>query len=80
MARTIAGLNGPKPESHMPTLVRLLSALIVIVALVIASMALLVLYVEPNQREVTQTVPLRSLGQGSQTPTEEAERPGPAQP
>ncbi|MCM2502541.1 histidine kinase [Aureimonas altamirensis] len=64
----------------MPTLVRLLSALIVIAALVIASMALLVLYVEPNQREVTQTVPLRSLGQGAQTGAEQVERPAPAQP
>lgn len=64
----------------MPTLVRLLSALIVIAALVIASMALLVLYVEPNQREVTQTVPLRSLGQGPQTPAEEVDGSASAQP
>lgn len=64
----------------MTTLVRLLSALIVIAALVIASMALLVLYVEPNQREVTQTVPLRSLGQGGQTPAEEVDGSASSQP
>lgn len=64
----------------MPTLVRLLSALIVIAAVVIASMALLVLYVEPNQSEVMETVPLRSLGQGGQTTAEEVDGSASSQP
>ncbi len=64
----------------MPTLVRLLSALIVIAAVVIASMALLVLYVEPNQSEVMETVPLRSLGQGGQAPAEEVDGSASSQP
>lgn len=64
----------------MPTLVRLLSALIVIAALVIASMALLVLYVKPSQREVTQTVPLRTLGQDGGAPPAGAGQSRPAQP
>ncbi|WP_157069913.1 hypothetical protein [Aureimonas frigidaquae] len=58
----------------MPTLVRLLSALIVIAAIIVASMALLVLYVEPKQHPVSQTVPLRTLGQGEE-PAPGAPRP-----
>ncbi|WP_246160069.1 hypothetical protein [Aureimonas fodinaquatilis] len=59
----------------MPTLVRLLTALVVIAAIVAATMALLVLYVEPKPTQFRETVPLRELGQGQPTPAPQRQVP-----
>jgi hypothetical protein len=45
----------------MPTLVRLLSALAVIAALVVAAMAALIHFVEPRRSVITFEVPLERL-------------------
>lgn len=57
----------------MPTLVRLLTALAVIVALTIAAMAALVYFVEPRQSEIVIEVPLDELQ--APAPTGEQLRP-----
>ncbi|MEX6506404.1 hypothetical protein [Jiella sp. M17.18] len=45
----------------MPTLLRLLTTLAIIVAIIYGIMAALVYFVEPTRREVTVTVPLPQL-------------------
>lgn len=46
----------------MPTLVRLLTVIAVIAAVIYAIMAALVFFVEPTPRQVTIEVPLRQIG------------------
>ncbi|WP_102960938.1 histidine kinase [Mangrovicella endophytica] len=51
----------------MPTLMRLLTTIAVIAALIYAAMAALVFLVQPKQREITVDVPLRTLQEDTST-------------
>jgi hypothetical protein len=53
----IAGLQARAPEILVPTLFRFLAFLAIVAAIVFGGMIALVTFVEPQQREMTQTIP-----------------------
>ncbi|MET0257724.1 MAG: hypothetical protein ABW179_04015 [Methylobacterium sp.] len=62
----------------MPTLVRLLSLIVLLVGAVVGVMAALVTFVEPRQTEIVVPVPLPNI---AQTPAQApAQAPAPASP
>ncbi|HDZ72897.1 MAG TPA: histidine kinase [Aurantimonas coralicida] len=56
----------------MPTLVRLLTTLLILAGIIYGIMAALVYFVQPTRREMTVEVPLPQLDPG--TPTESLRR------
>lgn len=65
-----------KPRRRMPTLVRLLSALVLVVGAIVAVMLALVTFVEPRQGPITVEVPVPAL----ETPSVPPAVPGAAAP
>ena len=60
MRRRVGGDAGA-PETPVPTLFRFLAFLAIVGALVFGGMIALVTFVEPQQREMTQTLPPAKL-------------------
>lgn len=58
-----------KPRRRMPTLVRLLSALVLVVGAIVAAMVALVTFVEPRQGPITVEVPVPALETPSAPPS-----------